>query len=258
MTKNTSKISALLITYNEVNHIAEVVENISFADEIIVIDSFSNDGTYEKLIEHSNVKVIQHKFTNFANQRNYAIKQASYDWILFIDADERITPALKKEIISEINYPSPPAGFMFKRIFFFKQKRIRFSGFQTDTTFRLFKNGHVKYDEAKYVHEIPLVDGKTKTLTNKMPHYFVINATHYKSKMEHYAKLKAKELFNKGKKASLFHFIARPAYKFIINYFIRLGILDGIEGLQLCYLSAYGVYFRYSELKRLTKSLPKH
>ena len=247
-----------MITYNEVNHIDAVIENINFADEIIVVDSFSSDGTIEKLKMLTHVKIVQREFTNFADQRNFAIKQASHDWILFIDADERITSALQDEIISEINLPNPPEAFLFKRIFFFKQKRIRFSGFQTDATFRLFKNGHVKYDDTKLVHEMPLVDGKTKVLKNKMLHYFVNNAAHYRSKMEHYAKLKALELFKKGKTASILHFLIRPAYKFIINYFIRLGILDGIKGLQLCYLSAYGVYFRYCELKRLTKSLPKH
>jgi len=254
---NTSKISALMITYNEVNHIVDVIKNISFADEIIVVDSYSIDGTVEKLSELSNVKIFQRKFTNFSEQRNFAIEQASYDWILFIDADERITPALQNEIISEIDQPNAPAGFMFKRLFFFKDKRIRFSGFQTDTTYRLFKNGHVKYDNTKLVHEMPLVDGKTKVMTNKMLHYSVNNVHHYKSKMEHYAKLKALELYKKGKKATLFHFLVRPTYKFILNYFIRLGFLDGIEGLQLCYLSAYGVYIRYCELKRLTNSLPK-
>ena len=231
--------------------------NLDFADEIIVVDSFSTDGTFEKLKSMPNVKVLQRKFVNFADQRNFALKQASYNWILFIDADERITPALKNEIISEINLTDSPVGFKFKRIFFFKQKQIRYSGFQTDATFRLFKNGHVKYSDTRLVHEMPLVDGRTKILNNKMLHYFINNANHYKSKMEHYARLKAKELFNKGKRASFFHFIARPVYKFIINYFFRLGFLDGIEGLQLCYLSAYGVYYRYRELKRLTKSLPK-
>ena len=136
---NTHKISALLITYNEVNHIDQVIANIDFADEIIVIDAYSNDGTFKKLKALKNVKTIQREFKNFADQRNFAIEQASNDWILFIDADERITAKLKTEIAEEINTSKNINGFMFKRQFFFKKKRIRFSGFQTDTTYRLFK-----------------------------------------------------------------------------------------------------------------------
>jgi len=247
------KISALLITFNEVNHIEAVIENIAFADEIIVIDSFSNDGTFEKLKNLSHVKTIQRKFNNFADQRNFALQQASFNWILFIDADERIPKKLKKEILNEIENPDGTSGFMMKRLYFFKQKRIRFSGFQTDTTYRLFKKGKVKYIEDKIVHELPEIDGSSKLLKNNMLHYCFNSAAHYKSKMEHYAKLKALELFNKGKKANAYHLYIRPIIKFITNYIIRLGILDGKEGLTICYLSAYGVYFRYQELKRLAR-----
>ena len=257
MKDNKSKISALLITYNEVHHINDVIKNIDFTDEIIVVDSFSNDGTLEILEKMPHVKVIKREFKNFADQRNFAIEQANYEWILFIDADERITPKLKNEILNTVNSHTSIAGFMFKRKLFFNNKVIRYSGFQSDTTYRLFKNGHVKYQEDKIVHELPIIKGESAILNHKMLHYSISNSEDYKNKMIHYAKLKALELFNKDKRAFAFHFIVRPAYKFITNYFFRLGFLDGKEGFQLCYLSAYGVYFRYCELKRLAKSLPK-
>ncbi len=252
------KLSVLLITYNEVNHIEEVIKNVDFADEIIVVDSFSTDGTLEKLSQFKNVKTICRKFTNFTEQRNFAIEHANFDWILFIDADERIPLKLKNEIFNVINNNQDIAGYMFKRIYFFKKKRIRFSGFQTDTTYRLFQNGKVKYIENKLVHEMPEINGKSAILKNNMLHYCFDSYQHYKNKMEHYAKLKALELHKKGKKANILHLIFRPFYKFILNYFMRLGILDGKEGLQICYLSAYGVYFRYMELQRLNNlRLPK-
>ena len=248
---NKSKISALIITYNEVNHIIDVIKNISFADEIIVIDSFSNDGTFEKLSSLNNVSTIQRKFKNFADQRNFAIEQANYEWILFIDADERITDKLKQEIIHEINNPDGTVGFKFKRLFFFKQKRIRFSGFQTDSTFRLFKKIKVKYMENKIVHEMPELNGKSKVMKNNMLHYCFDSSNHYKIKMERYAKLKALELYKKGKKPNVFHFYIRPLYKFITNYIFRLGFLDGKEGYIICFLGAYGVFYRYRELNKL-------
>ena len=245
------KISALLITYNEVKHIEAVIKNISFADEIIVVDSYSNDGTFEKISTFKNVTTIQREFKNFADQRNFAIQQANYEWLLFIDADERIPEKLKKELLNTINTPQEAVGFMVKRLYFFKQKRIRFSGFQTDTTYRLFKKNHVKYIADKIVHEMPIIDGKSTILKNNMLHYCFDSAAHYKSKMEQYANLKALELYNKGKKPNLYHFYIRPAIKFVTNYIFRLGFLDGKEGFSICYLSAYGVYYRYQKLKEL-------
>ncbi|MWW25383.1 glycosyltransferase [Algibacter wandonensis] len=241
-----------MIVFNESKHIEDAINNIDFADEIIVIDSFSTDGTFEKLQKLKHVKVIQREFKNFADQRNFAISQATKDWILFIDADERITEKLKQELNSEINTSNDIIAYMFKRKYFFKQKRIRFCGFQTDTTYRLFKKGFFKYDETKIVHEMPIIDGKSKILKNDMLHYCFDSAAHYKSKMEHYASLKALELFKKGKKPNAFHFYIRPLYKFLVNYIFRLGFLDGVEGLQICYLSAYGVYYRYKELEKLS------
>ena len=249
--KNSTKISALIIVYNEVNHIEEVINNISFADEIIVVDSFSTDGTLEELAKFKHVRTIKRKFKNFADQRNFALQQATHDWVLFIDADERLTDQLKTEIITTINNPTDAVAFMFKRLYFFDKKRIYFSGFQSDKTYRLFKKNHVTYIEDKIVHEMPQLDGKSEILKNNMLHYCFNNASHYKTKMEHYASLKALELFKKGKTATTFHFIFRPSYKFIVNYFFRLGFLDGKAGFQICYLSAYGVYYRYKELEKL-------
>ena len=251
--KSNQKISVLIITFNEIKHIESVIKNVEFAEEIIVVDSFSSDGTFEKLQNLKNVKTIQRKFKNFADQRNFALQQANQDWVLFIDADERITENLKDEIYNELNNSDSIVAFMVKRHYFFKQKRIRFSGFQTDSTYRLFQNGKVKYIEDKIVHEMPEIDGKSKLLKNNMLHYCFDSAAHYKSKMEHYAKLKALELFNKGKKSNNYNLYARPVIKFLTNYIFRLGFLDGKEGLIICYLSAYGVSFRYKELKKLTR-----
>lgn len=249
--KITNKISALLITYNEVKHIEEVIENIGFADEIIVVDSFSTDGTFEILSKLSQVTTIQNTFLNFASQRNFAIQKATHDWVLFIDADERITQKLKEEILEVTNNPQEFVAFQFRRIFFFKQKRIHFSGFQTDKTYRLFKKEFLEYQEHKLVHEMPKITGKSRILKNKMIHFSFESASHYKIKMQHYASLKALELFKKGIKPNFFHFYLRPLYKFVVNYFVRLGMLDGKEGFILCYLSAYGVSCRYKKLKKL-------
>lgn len=233
------------------------METISFADEIIVVDSFSTDGTLEVLEKNPSVKLISRKFINFADQRNFAISQAKYEWILFIDADERIPVPLKNEILELTKYNTDVAGFMVKRQHFFKNKPIYFSGYQTDSTFRLFRNGKVTYDKKRTVHELPIIDGRSSKLKNNMIHYSFSSYENLKIKVERYGKLKALELYKEKKKANYFQYIVKTTYKFIYNYILRLGILDGKEGFYICYLNAYGVYYRYKQLKCLLRNTPK-
>jgi len=247
------KISALLITHNEEKHIVDVIKNIAFADEIIVIDGESTDDTIALLKQFPKVNVISREFKNFADQRNFAIDQAKHDWILFIDADERIPEDLKNEIRSVIALKNNVVGYMFKRRFYFDEKVIRYSGLQSDTTYRLFKKGFARYDDSKMVHETLSVNGKSAILKNYMLHFCYTSNADYKRKMEYYGTLKAEELHKQGKRATILHFVFRPAYKFLTNYVFRLGFLDGKEGFGICYLSAYGVWYRYKKLKQLNQ-----
>ncbi len=173
---------------------------------------------------------------------------------MFIDADERIPEPLKNEILEVIDSDTDRAGFMFRRQHFFNQKPINYSGYQTDTTYRLFKNGKVTYDEQKTVHEMPIIEGKSAILKHKMLHYSFTTKENFKAKTENYSRLQALELYKKGKKTNLYHLTVKPAYKFLYNYIFRLGFLDGKEGFDICYINAYGVHFRYKELKRLSLS----
>ncbi|WP_425075651.1 glycosyltransferase family 2 protein [Psychroserpens sp. S379A] len=252
-----SSISALMITYNEINNIDAVISELDFADEIIVVDSFSTDGTYEKLSELSQVKVIQNKFEDFASQRNFAIHLANCEWIFFIDADERLTKELKLEILEKTKEKNTINAYKIKRHFMFNNKRMRFSGLQTDCIFRLFKTGTASYKSDRLVHEVLDVQGKHAVLKYPMLHYTFSDYNSYKTKAEHYGLLKAKELLKKGKRPNWYHFVIKPAYKFLTNYIFRLGFLDGKEGYTICALNAYGVFFRYKALKHLLATSPK-
>ena len=256
MKKHQPKISALIIVYNEITHIDDLIQHLNFVDEIIAIDAFSEDGTFEKLNHYPQVKTIQRKFLNFSDQRNFAITQASNEWILFIDADERITPKLKDNILEAVKNKTNTIAYKFPRKFVFEDKIMRFSGLQTDKVFILFKNGSATYFKDKTVHEQLDIRGKKAVIKHYMLHYSFSGVNHYKNKIEHYAILKAQELLKKGKKPNGYHFYIKPAYKFINNYILRLGVLDGKAGYIICKLNAYGVWYRYQELKRLT-SLPK-
>lgn len=246
-----------MITYNEVDHIDGVLECLNFADEIIVIDSFSTDGTFEKLDTNKGVKVIQRAFNNFADQRNFAIAQATNKWLFFIDADERLTEASQEEIKEIATNNTAHDAYKIPRTFLYQDKVIRFSGLQTDQVFRLFKNGTATYIEDRLVHEILDVKGSYGVLKHKMLHYSFANRESYKQKAEHYGKLKAEELFKKGKRPNAFHFYVKPTYKFLSNYIFRLGFLDGKAGYIICYLNAYGVWYRYKTLERLRLATPK-
>jgi glycosyltransferase involved in cell wall biosynthesis len=251
---NHTKITGLVITYNEEKNIQEVIECLDFVDEIVIVDSFSNDKTIEILKKYPKVKVIQNKFQDFTSQRNIALQNATNNWILFLDADERITEKLKQEIISELEKPQRKDAYLFLRKFYFKQKPIHFSGTQTDKNFRLFKKDKAHYIADKLVHETLKVDGIIGVLKNTLIHYSYDEYESYKKKMVNYGVLKGKELFLKGKKYNFLTHFSKTFFKFFKTYFLRLGILDGTNGIVLCYLQTLSVYHTYVALKNNQKA----
>ena len=247
-----TKLSAVMITYNEIEHIDAVLENLEFADEIVIVDSFSTDGTVERIKQHENVKLIQRPFKDFTDQKSYALSLATHDWVLFMDADERVTNDLKHEILDTINSKKKTASaYYFYRTFMFKNKVLKFSGWQTDKNYRLFKKSKAHFTQDRIVHETLVVDGESDNLQNKLIHYSFKNYEDYRGKMVKYGKMKALEESGKSYMPNAYHFVFRPFYKFVHHYIFRLGILDGKKGLIICYLNAVGVYSRYKELKRL-------
>ncbi|UOB18262.1 glycosyltransferase family 2 protein [Abyssalbus ytuae] len=248
---STQKLTAIIITFNEIDYITQCVNSILFADEIIAVDSFSTDGTWEFLNSHPKIKAIQHPFENFTTQKSYALQQASNDWVYFLDADERVTPSLQKEIIQTINSKDTASAYWNYRSFMFENKRLYFSGWQTDKIQRLFRKSRCEFVDDRLVHETLKVDGSQAKLKEKLIHYSYKNYEDYKGKMLKYGRLRALEEFNKGKKWTLLHQILRPCWKYFNHYIIRLGILDGKKGIIICYLNALGVHERYKELKRL-------
>lgn len=251
MVLQKQKISALVITYNEIGYIENCIKSVDFADEIIVVDSYSTDGTYAYLLAHPKVKVIQHPFKNYTAQKAYTLEQASNDWVIFVDADEVVTPQLRSEIIATVNGPKEHVAYWFRRKFMFEERRLRFSGWQTDKNYRLFRKSKVKFSEKRIVHETLEVNGTSGILKEKLIHYCYRNFNNYKGKMLCYGRLKAKEAIVQNKRFSLGLLLFKPTYRFLYNYLIRLGVLDGMKGVTVCYLNALGDWERYLELRRL-------
>jgi len=253
-TADREKLSVLIITLNEEQHIKSLLGDIDFADEIIVVDSYSTDRTLSIIESFKNVKVIQNPFVNYTSQRNFAIDQAKNSWILFIDADERLTPELKLEIAATINQKDAASAYFIYRTFMFKNRKLHFSGWQTDKIFRLFNKTNCRYNQDRMVHEKLIVNGPISTLKNKIIHFSYTSYTDYKAKMYSYGVLKANEKQKKGQKSSRLLMIFHPVYTFLYQFLVRLGFLDGAKGITICYLNAYSVFIRYKELARITSS----
>ncbi|MFQ3297549.1 MAG: glycosyltransferase involved in cell wall biosynthesis [Patiriisocius sp.] len=250
-----TKISAIIPTLNEEIHIADAIKSVSFADEIIVIDSFSADKTIE-IAEKLNVKIIKRKFDDFSSQKNFAIEQAKYDWIFILDADERVTKEVKEEIVSAVKDPKGFVGFYVRRTFYFSEKKVNYSGFQRDKVIRLFLKEHCKY--AGLVHEKIISNGKIGFFKNKIDHFGYRNYNHFISKIHHYSALKATELHQQGKNVNFSHLLIKPPARFFIHYVIRLGFLDGFTGLVLAKTLAYSVLTRYIKLWLLNKGIKEN
>lgn len=253
-TIDREKLSVLIITFNEELHIKQLLADIDFADEIIVADSYSTDQTISIIKSFEKVKLIQNQFVDYTSQRNFALDLARNSWVLFIDADERLTSNLKHEIISTINSPNPASAYLMYRTFMFGKSKLRFSGWQTDKIFRLFDQTKCRYTKDRLVHEKLIVNGTISTLKNKLIHYSYTNYEDYKSKMYKYGILKANEKIKKGQKSSFLLMIFHPVYTFLYQFLIRLGFLDGTKGIIICYLNAYSIFVRYKEINRITSS----
>ncbi|QCX38080.1 glycosyltransferase family 2 protein [Aureibaculum algae] len=248
-----NKITAIIPTLNEEIHIQAAIDSVSFADEIIVIDSFSRDKTIE-ITKKNKVRVLQREFDDFSSQKNYAIERATHNWIYILDADERVTDLLRQEIIATLNQPNECVGFFVFRTFYFLGKKLNYSGWQRDKVIRLFNREFCKYD-GELVHETIEAKGNIGYLKNKLEHYSYRGYDHYVNKLNHYSALKAKSLFEKGKKVTLYHILIKPPTRFMIHYIIRLGFLDGFPGFVISTVHANGVLTRYIKLWILRSKL---
>ncbi len=251
------KLSALIITYNEMGYIERCIDSITFADEIIVVDSFSTDGTFEYLKNHPKVQVIQHPFENFTAQKSFTLAQANHDWVLFLDADEVVSEMLQKEILATINNPFAHEAYWFYRKFMYQNQPLHFSGWQTDKNHRLFRKSRVRFAKHKLVHETLEVQGTSGVFKERLTHYCFKNYHDYKSKMVSYGQLKAQQEFINGKSFNYLKLAIKPAWKFFHNYIIRLGFLDLKKGVSVCYLNALSVAVRYQHLYFLEQQFKK-
>lgn len=244
-----AKLTVIIPTFNEAHYIEGALHSVKFADEIIVVDSLSTDGTAEIAKSHK-CKVIQRQFDNFSNQKNHALQFATTEWILFLDADERITHALQKEIMTAMVSGNHTAYKLHFPHFFMN----RFMYHHHNDVTRLVKRD--KFHFVGRVHEKMIVDGSVGKLKNKVLHFTYKGLVHNLKKKDKYAWFQAEQMHAEKKKTTYIHLVFKPFYRFFHEYIIKRGFLDGVPGLAVASINAYGVFTRYAKLlliKRNTK-----
>lgn len=239
-------LSVVIITKNEARHIAACLDSVSFADEIIVLDSGSTDGTPD-IAQAKGAKVtIVDDWPGFGPQKNRALDLATKDWVLSIDADERVTPELAKAIQNMLGQPSHDA-YNIARLSSFGGRWIRHSGWWPDHVLRLFRRGTARFTDA-VVHEKVVPQSPPAVLPGYFLHYPYADMAAMVAKVNRYSSDAADMMHARGKKTSVAGICGHALWTFIRIYFMRRGFLDGKEGLILALTAASGSFFRYTKL----------
>lgn len=245
-------ISVLVITFNESDRIKKCLVSVQWADEIIVVDSFSTDDTVD-IARQCRAEVFQKSWLGFSAQRNYGLALCHGKWVLILDADEIILPELAEEIKAIIREDNLDfAGYWIKRRYYFLGKWVRHAGTYPDLALRFFRRGKGYYNK-RLVHEGLELDGRTAVLQHDILHESCRSISHYLSKNCHYSRLAAEELFRQNKQADLRHILLHSCWCFFKKYVWEKGFLDGIRGLIVSLMSAHYVAYKYMILWELNR-----
>lgn len=245
-------LSVIIITKNEEAHIGACIDSLAFADEIIVLDSGSTDATRE-IAADKGARVSQSAdWPGFGRQKNRALDLATCDWVLSVDADERVTPELADAIRKELAAPSADA-YKIARLSRFGDRWIRHSGWWPDHVLRLFRRGTARFKEVP-VHESVIPDGRVAILDGHFLHYPYASLEHFIAKINLYSSEAAGIMHARGKKTTALGAAGHAVWTFFRLYVVRRGFLDGKEGFILAAMAAAGSFFRYTKLLYLNKS----
>lgn len=246
-------ISAVIITCNEEKNIRRCLESLTWAGEIVVVDSGSTDATVEIARRYTG-RIITHPFEGYVGQKNYALDQASGEWVLSVDADEMVTPGLLTRI-REV-WPAERGrydGFTVNRRSRFSGKWIRHCGWYPDRKLRLFRRSRGRW-EGEDLHEKVRLDGPVMNLNADLLHYTYEDLSENIRKIQRYSTIFARAQHDRGRRASLWDLLTRPPAKFLKSYLLKLGFLDGRHGLILSVTATFYVFLKYAKLWELQKS----
>lgn len=240
-------LTAIVPTFNEEGNIRDCLAALAFADEILVVDSFSTDGTVEIVRAFPKARLLQHEYFGNGPQCNWAIERAAGPWILVVDADERVPPQLAREI-EELLARGPGAShYRVRRDDVFFGRVVRHGGLGAHGLVRLLRKGSAWYP-SKRVHADVETRGPAPLLRHRLTHYTYRSLPDYVGKLARYAEWGAADRFRRGRRAGFGAVVARPVWRFFRMYVLQAGFLDGTAGLIVCGLQAYCTFQKYARL----------
>jgi glycosyltransferase involved in cell wall biosynthesis len=254
------QLTCLIPCKNEAANIAACIASLRpIADEVLVADSGSTDETMEIVRRIGGCRLIEREFINYADFKNWAIPQAAHEWVLIVDADERVTPELAAEIRQVLaNPPEQIDGYWVYRRNFFLGHEIRRCGWDSDCVFRLIRRDRCRYIQCRVHEEIFVPPDRAADLQHRLLHYTYWSYDQYFAKYLRYTHWGAQDLWDKGQRASFAGLLIRPFLRFLQLYFLRGGFRDGLAGIQICMLQAFFVTFmKQARLWEMEHALPQ-
>ncbi len=247
-----NKLSAVIITFNEERNILRCINSLKeIVDEIIVVDSFSTDKT-DEICKSFGVIFIQAEWRGYSESKNFANSQANFDWILSLDADEALSDELKKSILSE-KKRGFSGNYEFNRLTNYCGKWIKHGGWYPDKKVRLFEKEFTSWTGEIHEELIFKQSQEIKFLKGNCLHYSYYSLEQHYNQAQKFTTIAAKDLVSKGKNAPLYKLIFSPLVKFIRDYFLKLGFLDGKYGFIVARISAYATYLKYKKIRQFSK-----
>jgi (heptosyl)LPS beta-1,4-glucosyltransferase len=247
-----ANLAAVVLTRNEERHIGDCLTGLEWAGERVVFDDYSTDGTRE-IARAAGARVVEHALADFASQRNAALAAVEAEWVLFVDADERVTPELAREVRDVIGYEGGNArgGWWIPRHNYMVGHRMRGGGWWPDYQLRLLRRAEARYDPEQPVHEVVLLDGEAGYLENPFIHYNYDSVGQFRRKMGRYTHLEARILDEQGVQVRPWTYVTMPLREFW-RRFVRLhGYLDHVYGLLFCGLMSWYTFLSYWRLRQL-------
>ena len=243
------KVSVVIIARDEERDLPRAIHSAGWADEVVVVDSGSTDGTVAAARELG-ARVLERAWTGFVDQKNFGAAQATHDWIFSLDADEACSPELAAEIARWQGADRPERGFRIPRLAFFAGRWIRHTDWYPDHQLRLYHRAAGRWG-ARRVHESVAVEGRVGAFEHPIHHYPYADLGEYFRKLGAYADLAARDLRERGRRASAFQVASRPVAAFVKSYLLKRGFLDGGPGLLVAGMSAVSTFCRYARLYEL-------